>query len=121
MNTLFLVPKTWDFAIDSSGNIAMATDGYALAQDAASAIKTFSGECYYDTAQGVPYWANILGKLPPIALMRTKFANAALTVPEIVAAQVFFTSFKDRILTGQVQVTNNAGLSSVAGFFTNKP
>lgn len=116
MNTLYLIPSSWDLTLDSSGNIAMATEPYSLAQDAASAIKTFLGECYYNTKLGVPYEWQILGENPPLEFIRAQLVNAALTVPNVKAAKVFFTSFKDRVLTGQVQVTNSTGSISAFRF-----
>jgi len=70
MNTLYLLPDTWDLVLDSSANIAMATNNYSLAQDAASAIKTFYGEAYYDTTLGIPYKTLILGENPPLEYIR---------------------------------------------------
>jgi len=115
MNTLYLTPG-WDLCLDSSANIAMAGMPYSYAQDAASAIRTFIGECYYDTSLGVEYFQRILGYNPPLELVRAQFVAQALTVPGVVAARVFFSSFTDRELKGQVHVTDNAGLISVAGF-----
>lgn len=117
MKTLFLDPVLWDLVLDSGGNIAVAAEPYALAQDAASAIRTFLGECYYNTDLGVPYFASILGAFPvPISLIKSQMVDAALTVPGVTAAQVFLTSIKDRELTGQVQVTNVAGAVFAATF-----
>lgn len=116
MKTIYLDPTTWDLAIDASGNIAAASEPYAQAQDAASAIRMFEGEAYYNTTLGVPYWTRILAQLPPIDLMKTKFAEAALTVPGIVSAKVFITGITDRAVSGQVQVTNDTGITTAAGF-----
>ena len=118
MNTWFLNPTTWDLALDSNGSIAMATNPYSLAQDAASAIKTFIGEVYYDTTQGVPYWQEILGTPPSLPIIIAQLQQAALTVPEVVAAQVFITGFNNRQLSGQVQITNETGVIAVASFQT---
>jgi len=115
-NTLYLDPQAWDLVLDSSGNIAMASPPYALAQDAASAIRTFIGECWYDVTVGIPYWQQILGKFPPIALMKAQFVAAALTVPGVTAAQAFITGIVDRKVTGQVQVTDASGVVSFASF-----
>ena len=52
--TLLLTPQTWDLTVDASNNIAVAAEPYALAQDAASAIRLFQGEDYYDTTRGIP-------------------------------------------------------------------
>lgn len=116
MNTILLDTQTWDLLVDASGNIAMASDPYSQAQDAASAIKTFQGEAYYDTTLGVPYWAQILGQAVPISLLKAYFTNAALTVPGTAAAVCYISSFVDRKVSGQVQITNSAGNTSAAGF-----
>lgn len=116
MKTLFLDPNAWDLVLDTSGNIAVASNPYSLAQDAASAIKTFLGEVYYDTSKGIPYFEQILGQEPPLELMRAQFVAAALTVPEVVAAKVFFISVANRQVTGQVQVTDSSGNTTAAGF-----
>jgi hypothetical protein len=116
MNTLYLVPNSWDLTVDSSGNIAMATEPYALAQDAASAAKTFLGEAYYNTLLGVAYEWKILGENPPLEYIRQQLIKAALTVPDVIAARVFFTGFANRVLTGQIQVTNSQNIVTALNF-----
>ena len=115
MNTLYLTAAGWDLTLDASGNIAMASEPYALAQDAASACRTFIGECWYDTTIGVPYWQDILGLAPPLQLLKQYLIDAALTVPGIVDAQVYITQV-GRAISGQVQVTDTAGNLSAANF-----
>ena len=114
--TLYLDPKNWDLVLDSFGNWAQAAAPYQLAQDAASAIRTFLGEVYFDTTIGVDYWGNVLGQPFSLALLKQVFADAAMTVPGIVSAAVFITDYTDRTVTGQVQVTDAAGVTSVASF-----
>jgi len=109
MNTLLLALNDWDLVLDINGNIAMATNPYAIAQDVASAVKTFLGELYYDTSQGVPYFQNILGQRPPLRLVKSQIEKAALTVPEVVSARCLFASFGDRALVGQIQVIDQDG------------
>ena len=116
MKTLLLDVSTWDLAIDTAGNIAVASEPYALAQDAASAIKLFAGELYYDTSQGIPYFQQILGHWPPLSLMKAYWNEAALTVPGVVTAQTFITSWTDRVVRGQVQIKDENGNVSAAGF-----
>lgn len=116
MNTLLLDRTAWDLVLDASGNIAVAAEPYALAQDAASACKLFLGELYYDTSQGIPYFQQILGKFPSLALVKAQLVVAAMTVPGVVAAQVFITSLSGRALSGQVQVTDRNGVITAAGF-----
>lgn len=114
--TLFLDPILWDLSLNSDGNIALGTDPYSLAQDAASAIRTFQGEVWYSTDLGIPYWGQILGELPPLELMKAYFVAAALTVPGVVAARAFITNVQGREVTGSVLITDNQGVTSVAAF-----
>lgn len=114
--TLYLDPQKWDLELDSAGNIAAAEAPYQLAQDAASAIRTFLGECYYDTTIGVPYWSQILGHWPPMELVKSQIAAAAMTVPGVIAAKVYIASLKDRKISGQVHITDSAGVVSAANF-----
>jgi len=61
MDTLLLDLDNWDLTVDAAGNWAVASPPYAIAQDVASAIKTFQlqagpndpvlGECWYDNTR----------------------------------------------------------------------
>jgi hypothetical protein len=115
MRTLYLDGGTWDLALDSNGSIAVATDAYRMAQDAASAIRTFLGECYYDTTRGVPHFEQILGHRPPLELVRQLLVTAALTQAGIASAKVFLTAITPT-MTGEVQVSDAAGNTAAAGF-----
>lgn len=112
--TLLLDRQVWDLAIDIDGNIAMATQEYALAQDAASAIKLFSGEYWYNTTIGIPYFQQILGFNPPINLMKQQMQNAALTVPGVVSSVVYIDSITNGQVSGQVQITDDLGNVGIA-------
>ena len=116
LNTLLLNPATWDLLLDANGNIAVATPPYSQAQDAASAIRLFLGEYWYDVTQGIPYFVTTLAKAPPIQLVKAQAVNAALTVPGVVAAQAFIASVTARNVIGQVQIVNTAGQAAAAGF-----
>lgn len=120
--TILLDQVAWDLLIDVNGNIAQASDPYSLAQDAASAIRTFLGEVYFDTSVGVPYLQEILGKNPPLTLLKAQFEKAALTVEGVVSAQCFISELSGRHLTGQIQVTSQAtGQVSAATFTVINP
>jgi hypothetical protein len=95
--------------IDAAGNWAVASDPYSLAQDVASAVKLFLGELYYDTTKGIPYFQQVLGQWPPLALVRARIEAAALTVPEVVQARCTITAFQGRVITGQVLVIDQDG------------
>lgn len=115
MRTLLLDVVLWDLCLDASGNIAVASNPYSQAQDAASAIRLFQGELWYNTARGIPYFGLILGKLPPAQFMKGQFIKAAMTVPGVLKVQVFLNALVGRRVTGQVQVTTEGG-TSVADF-----
>lgn len=109
MSTLLLDRTLWDLCVDSKGNIAVAADPYAIAQDVASACKLFQGELYYDTTQGVPYFQEILGHRPPLSVFKAALVKAALTVPGVQSAVVFVSSLTNREIQGQIQVTTTTG------------
>lgn len=108
-STLLLDQLAWDLVLDASGNIALATEPYSQAQDAASALRTFLGEVYYNTLLGVPYFQRILGKAPSAQFIKAAFVEAALTVPGIASAVCFLGALGGRKLVGQVQLTNTTG------------
>ncbi len=110
--TLLLDRTQWDLVIDSAGNIACASPPYALAQDVASAIKLFLGELWYDQTKGIPYFEDILGKLPPMSLLIAYIEKAALTVPGVVTAKCVITSFTSRSVTGQLQFIDESGAAN---------
>lgn len=116
MNTLLLDRTVWDLVLDASGNIALASDPYSIAQDVASAIKLFKGELWYDTTKGIPYWSQILGQWPPLAVVRAYIVTAALTVPEVVSAQCIVVSFLERTIKGQVLITDSSGTTQIVSF-----
>jgi hypothetical protein len=116
MQSLFLLPDTWDLTVDSAGNIAVASDPYALAQNAATACRTFLKDCYYDQTIGIPYFQQILGFLPTLQYVKSQLVAAAETVPGVVSAQAFITSFVNRQIVGQIQVTDANGTTTAASF-----
>lgn len=106
MNTLLLDNTHWDLLLDTSGNIAMASEPYSFAQDVASAVKLFKSELFYDGTKGVPYFGSVLGHSPSVPLLKAYFVKAALTVPGVISATCFITSMSGRAVTGQIQFTD---------------
>lgn len=121
MKTVLLDNSTWDWVLDANGDIAVADEPYALAQDAASAIRTFHGDCYYDTTQGIPYFGTILGQFPPAQVMKAEMVKAALTVPGVVSAAAFLRAGNARQITGQVQITDAGGTTVAVSTPTPTP
>lgn len=109
MSTLLLAINDWDVLADAKGNIAVATDPYAKAQDVASACKLFLGECWYDTSRGIPWFDDVLGHSPPRGLIQAIIEGAALTVPGVITAQCTIEEVANRQVTATVRFTDQAG------------
>ena len=121
-STLLLDIATHDLVLDSNNNIAVAAPPYALAQDAASAIMTFLGEVFWDVTIGVPWKQQILGQRPSLQLLKAQLVTAAETVPGVASAVVYISSFSNRGVSGQVQVSEQStGQVSVASFSVLNP
>lgn len=117
MPSLLLDQDAWDLLIDARGNIAVAGEPYALAQDAACAIKTFLGEVYFDTTLGVPYLSEILAKRPSITLLKSELESAATSMPGVGSAKCFLVELSRRRMGGQIQVTSATTQDTSAATF----
>lgn len=115
-STLLLDLGNWDLMVDVNGNIALAAPPYALAQDAVTAIKTFLGECWYNTTLGIDWYDDFLGAPVNLSLLKSNLVAAAETVPGVVTAKAFITGISERAVTGQVQVTDASGVLTAAAF-----
>lgn len=111
MNTLLLDTEQWDLVIDAAGNIAMATDPYAMAQDVASECRLFVRELPEDPARGVDNYA-ILSGPKPSSYIKDQLERAAYRVPTVIKARAALDLSDRKILGGQVQVTNSVGISA---------
>jgi hypothetical protein len=114
--TLLLDTEKSDLVLDANGDIALADTPYAIAQDVATAIKTFPGDCWYDQTLGLPYFENILGEFPPLQYVSQRIIDAALSVPNISSVQLAGLDLSNRKLTGQVQIIDIDGASSGVTF-----
>ena len=108
--TMQLDTGTWDLTLDGAGNLAIANDGYATAQDVASACLVFSGECYYDNTLGIPWNTDVLGKRPSPGYIQQKMQTEALKLPIVdkALANVFFDK-NTRAMRGTIRVTDING------------
>lgn len=111
--TLILDPDTWDLVLDGQGNIAIANDGYSVAQDVASACLVFSGECYYDNTLGIPWKDEVLGSRPSAGYIAKKMESEAKKLPIVnqALATVFFDK-NTRQTRGAIRVTDRDGNQS---------
>lgn len=117
-NTLPLNLDIWDLELDAAGNLNLTTPDASIAQDVASAIRTFLGECWYDTTLGLPYFGTILGQYPPPSLIISKIEQAALTIATVLTVKVVGLGLTaQRVLTGTVVVTSSSSTVPVVASF----
>lgn len=116
MDTLILATDTWDLVTDANGNIAVASSPYSMAQDVASAVRLFAGELWYDTTQGIPYFETILGHRAPFQIIKAQIEKAAMSVPDVVLARCTLAALNNRVLTGQVLITDAKGVANNVQF-----
>lgn len=110
MNTLFLMPSTWDLELDVHGNIAISRDIYAIAQDVASACRVFLNDLYFNQSEGIPYLEEILGQSRySLSLYRTQLEDQAKTVPEVASAQAILSTAEGRVIVGRIEFTTTDG------------
>lgn len=107
--TLLLDTAEWDLVLDANGDIALADEPYAISQDVASAIRTFQTDCWYDQRKGMPYWQQILGHYPPMALVRSAIVKEAMGEPNVAQVKVRRLDLTDRLVTGEVLVIDADG------------
>jgi len=116
MNTLLLDRSAWDLVLDSAGNIAMAQPPYALEQDVASAVQLYIGELWYQGGNGIPYFDEVLGHLPPLSLVVGLIEKAALTVSGVVSAQCIVSAFNNRQISGAIRFIDETGAARNVSF-----
>jgi len=116
MKTIFLLPKTWDLAKDTQGNIAIATEEYQQAQDIASSCRVFLGDDYYNKNDGIPYLQSIMGKSGyPISLYQRHLHERSLLVKDVVSVKINLQPIDNRVVKGNIDFTNTKNLSGTVG------
>ena len=112
--TLLLDRENWDLALDAQNNIALAAEPYAQLQDAASACRTFAGECWYDTRRGVPFFTQVFRGPQPVQVLKARMAAESELVPGVAAVDVVLSGLTERTASGQVQITFDDGTTGTA-------
>lgn len=117
MKSLLLDRTTWDFVVDANGNLAVCSEPYAVLQDAATAVRTWAGECWYDTTLGLPYSTDIFSGPQQSAVLRAQAEQAAMSVPGVMAAQcVVLGPRVDRSVGGAIIITLTSGETQNVSF-----
>ena len=99
----------WDLVLTVGGNLAVVSGPERVAQDVACYERTFYGEPYYASENGVPYLDNELAALPPEELVTARANERAMQVPGVTSTNTTLTEFAHRVLHGDISVTTDDG------------
>lgn len=117
MTSLLLDGADWDLCVDRNGDLALCTSPYDVAQDVACALRTFQGECWYDTERGLPYFSKYLGRSHMEARFIARAEEVAMTVPDVESARcVAAQRSADRRLHGYIELTLRNGETTRVAF-----
>lgn len=108
-HSLMLDPNTWDLTLDQGGNVAQTSGDYAVAQDVANRIRLFTNDAYYSPEEGIPHFLIDLGHKVSESLIRSRYREAALTVPGVANAQITDINLSNRTLGGTVVLSLKNG------------
>ena len=100
--------KDWDLSVDSQNNISMIAGPGAVAQNVASACRTFQGEVYYDTDLGIPYRVKVFGVSAQPSLLSSFFESTAKNVSDVTDVKVNIALNSDREVTGSILLNGAA-------------
>ena len=105
-HTLYLTPDNWDITLDSSGRLQTSANAYAIAQNAANAVRLFTNEAFFAMDEGIPHFEIELGYTrPALSVLRARIREAALNVEGVLDAAVSLDGVRDRKLTGEILLT----------------
>ena len=105
-----MLDENWDITLSGDGKIKVATEAYAIAQNASNAVRLFTNDAYFDKQKGIPHFDIELGHgISAIPLLQTKIQNAARAVEGVNDAIAILDIEKDRILGGSAYITLSSG------------
>lgn len=81
---------SWDIFVDENGNIATSADAYAIAQNAANAVRLFTNDAYFNRQKGIPYFNVTLGHkpIPARSTLTNRIRKAVLAVDGVTDAEI---------------------------------
>ena len=103
-NTIPLHPDTWDIYLDANGNLELTDPDSSIAQDVASSVRTFEGECWYNNTLGMPYFQAIFGKSPPNSLVVSNIRDQAFTIVGVNTVNVVGVGLQGRTIRGVIVI-----------------
>lgn len=109
MYTLLLNTETWDLTLDEAGNIATATNEYAIAQNAANAVRLFTNDAYFNLSRGIPHYLIELGQDAhlSIVVLSTRIKKTVMSLNGVKTAQVELFIENNRVMGGKIFINGN--------------
>lgn len=111
--TLTLNDK-WDIFVDANGNIATSEDAYAIAQNAANAVRLFTDDAYFNRTRGIPHFDIELGEkdAPARSTLTNRIRKAVLAVEGVSDVEVNLEYNEEtRVYGGDIIITTVNGNS----------
>lgn len=90
---LSLDPATNDLHLDGDGALIVVRDAAAVGQHARQRLMTYRGEWFLDTAAGVPWLSDIMGKAFDAALAEAVVKGEILDTDGVTAIESFSVGF----------------------------
>lgn len=110
-----ILNDNWDISVDESGNIATSDGTYAIAQNAANAVRLFTDDAYFDRTRGIPHFDIELGNKGSDAqsTLINRIKKAVLAVDGVADAEVSLNyDEKARTYGGEILLTTENGSSA---------
>lgn len=101
-NSIPLNTSTWDIGLDAAGDLTLLDPDSSIAQDVASAVRTFQGECWYNNTLGMPYFQAIFGRAPPNSFVVNNIKTQAMTVVGVNSVNVLGAGLQGRNFKGVI-------------------
>lgn len=100
----------WDIYTDANGNIATSNGAYAIAQNAANAVRLFTNDAYFDRRKGIPHFGIELGhkEAPARSTLNNRIRKAVQAVEGVTAVEVELQYNEDnRVYGGDIYITTD--------------
>lgn len=100
--------NNWDIFVNEDGNIATVSDDYAIAQNAANAVRLFTNDAYFNKDRGIPHFDIELGQkaITSRSTLANRIRKAVLNVDGVTDVEVSLNFINStRTYTGEIYIT----------------
>lgn len=81
----FLTDENNDFVLGANGNLAIARDIEAIAQESRHHAATLRGEMIHSMDQGIAYFRDVFNKIPNLAQVEASLRRRILSIDDVVS------------------------------------